>query len=53
VPPVPAPINIKEETMKKKELLLVDDVKLFLHLSKAMLNREDFVVNTAMNGQEA
>jgi len=39
--------------MKKKELLLVDDVKLFLHLSKAMLNREDFVVNTAMNGQEA
>lgn len=39
--------------MKKKELLLVDDVKLFVHLSKAMLSREDFIVHTAMNGQDA
>jgi CheY-like chemotaxis protein len=39
--------------MDKKELLLVDDVKLFLHLGKAMLNREDFVVHTATNGEEA
>jgi len=39
--------------MEKKELLLVDDVKLFLHLSKAMLSREDFVVHTATDGREA
>jgi CheY-like chemotaxis protein len=37
----------------QKELLIVDDVKLFLHLSKAMLSREDFIVHTAMNGQDA
>ena len=39
--------------MNKKELLIVDDVKLFLHLSKAMLSRENFVVHTAMNGEDA
>ena len=39
--------------MERKELLIVDDVKLFVHLSKAMLSREDFIVHTAMNGQEA
>jgi CheY-like chemotaxis protein len=39
--------------MKKKELLLVDDVKLFLQLGKTMVSREDFVVHTAMNGDEA
>jgi CheY-like chemotaxis protein len=39
--------------MNKKELLLVDDVKLFLHLEKSMLSREDYAVHTAMNGQEA
>jgi len=46
-------MDLKEGMMNKKELLLVDDVKLFLHLSKAMLRREDFVVHTAMNGQMA
>lgn len=37
----------------RKELLIVDDVKLFVHLSKAMLSREDFIVHTATNGQDA
>jgi len=37
----------------RKELLIVDDVKLFIHLSKAMLSREDFIVHTAMNGKDA
>jgi len=39
--------------MKRKKLLIVDDAKLFLHLSKAMLSREDFIVHTAVNGIEA
>jgi CheY-like chemotaxis protein len=46
-------IRLKEGMMKKKELLLVDDVKLFLQLSKAMLHRGNFVVHTAINGEEA
>jgi len=50
---VSGPIDLKESMMKKKELLLVDNVKLFLHLSKAMLSRKDFIVHTAMNGQDA
>ncbi|MCJ7500766.1 response regulator [bacterium] len=45
--------KLNEVLLKKKQLLLVDDVKLFLHLSKAMLSREDFIVHTAINGEEA
>ena len=52
-PLVPVPTDVKEDVMKKKELLLVDDVKLFLQLGKTMVSREEFVVHTAMNGQEA
>lgn len=45
--------KLHKETVGKKELLIVDDVKLFVHLSKAMLSREDFKVHTATNGREA
>lgn len=46
-------MSLKEEAMKKKELLLVDDVKLFLQLGKTMISREDYVVHTATNGADA
>ncbi|MGD8353229.1 MAG: response regulator [Pseudomonadota bacterium] len=45
--------KLGEELMNKKELLLVDDVKLFLHLSRSILCREDFIVHTATNGPDA
>ena len=38
---------------ERKELLIVDDVKLFVHLSKAMLSREDLMIHTASNGRDA
>lgn len=45
--------GVHERGMRKKELLLVDDVQLYLELNKIMLSRDDFVVHTAMSGEEA
>jgi len=39
--------------MRRKKLLVVDDARLFLHLSKTMLSGGDFFVHTATNGPEA
>jgi CheY-like chemotaxis protein len=36
-----------------KELLLVDDVRLFLHLCEELLSREDLNITRAMTGEEA
>lgn len=41
------------EEPRKKELLLVDDVKLFLELNKIMLSRDNYIVRTATSGEEA
>lgn len=38
---------------RKRKLLIVDDARLFLHLTRTMLSREDFVVHTAGSGLEA
>jgi len=38
---------------KKKELLIVDDVKLFLQLTKTLFSREEYIIHTAVNGQQA
>jgi CheY-like chemotaxis protein len=38
---------------KKKELLIVDDVRLFLQLTKTMFSREEYIIHTAVNGQQA
>jgi CheY-like chemotaxis protein len=38
---------------RKKKLLIVDDVQLFLELNKIMLSRDDYIVKTATNGEEA
>jgi len=39
--------------MKKNTLLLVDDMKLFLHLGRSLLSGDDFVVYTTSSGLEA
>ena len=39
--------------MKRKELLIVDDVRLFLQLTKTMFSREEYIIHTAVNGQQA
>jgi len=37
----------------KKELLIVDDVKLFLQLTKTMFSREEYIIHTAASGRQA
>lgn len=39
--------------MKKYELLLVDDVRLFLQLTKSTVSRGDYIIHTAKSGQQA
>lgn len=36
-----------------KELLLVDDVKLYLKLTKSMVSQESYILHTAVNGYQA
>ncbi len=38
---------------KRKELLIVDDVRLFLQLTKTLFSREEYIIHTAVNGQQA
>lgn len=40
-------------TAEKKELLIVDDVKLFLQLTKTMFNRKEYIIHTAASGRQA
>ena len=42
-----------EETTKKRELLIVDDVRLFLQLTKTLFSREEYIIHTALNGRQA
>ena len=42
-----------EAATKKKELLIVDDVRLFLQLTKTMFSHEEYIIHTASNGQHA
>ena len=38
---------------KKKELLIVDDVKLFLQLTKTLFSQEEYIITTAVDGLQA
>jgi CheY-like chemotaxis protein len=38
---------------KKKELLIVDDVRLFLQLTKTIFSTEEYIIHTAINGRQA
>jgi CheY-like chemotaxis protein len=42
-----------EQGAVKKKLLIVDDVKLFLQLTKTMFSREEYIIYTAANGRRA
>lgn len=37
----------------RKKLVIVDDVKLFLQLTKTMFSREEYIIHSAANGRQA
>jgi CheY-like chemotaxis protein len=42
-----------QRTAGKKKLVIVDDVKLFLQLTKTMFSREEYIIHNAANGHQA
>jgi phosphoserine phosphatase RsbU/P len=49
----PTPHDLKGTHMRKRKILLFDDVELFLRLEKTFLHRDDFELITAHSGEEA
>jgi len=42
-----------KKASKRKELLIMDDVRLFLQLTKTIFSHEEYIIHTAANGRQA